>query len=142
MWHLLPAPTTRASISFGATLIADTMGTAVAPKAEEAGHHHHHDSHYRHWKQPSTDISCCSDHDCAPVQAELRQGRWFALRESEWFAVPDEEGPGQWLTLPKGDWIAVPDNKIIRESNPTVEGAHLCYSAGIVVCFLPPSTGG
>jgi hypothetical protein len=86
MWHLLPAPTTHASISLGATLIAGTIGAAVAPKAE------------------------------------LRQGRWFALRES--------------------DWIAVPDNKIIRESNPTVEGAHLCYSAGIIVCFLPPNTGG
>ena len=117
MWHLLPAPTTHASISLGAILIAGT-------------------------KQPGADISCCSDHDGAPVEAELRQGRWFALRESEWFAVPDEKGPGQWLTLPKGDWIAVPDNKIIRESNPTVEGAHLCYSAGIVVCFLPPNTGG
>ena len=95
-----------------------------APKAraEELGHHLHHESDYRLLKQPGTDSSCCSDQDCAPVKAELRQGQWFAFRQSKWIAVPDE--------------------KIIRERNPTVEGGHLCYLRGVVVCFLPPNTGG
>jgi hypothetical protein len=94
---------------------------AVVPKAKET-HDRFHDSDYRHWKQPGTDFSCCSDRDCAPVTAELRKGQWFALRQSGWIAIPDE--------------------KIIRERNPTIEGAHLFYLDGEVVCFLPPNTGG
>lgn len=132
---------TRVFLGLAATL-AGTITVAAAPRAEETGHHLYHDGHYRHWKQPGSDISCCSDRDCAPVKAELRQGQWFALRESEWFAVPDEQGPGQWLALRQSEWIAIPDDKIIRAPNPTVEGGHLCYSAGKVVCFLPPNTGG
>jgi hypothetical protein len=114
---------------------------AVVPKAEET-HHRFHDSDYRHWKQPGSDISCCSDRDCASVTAELRKGQWFVLRRHEWITVLDEKGPGQWLMIRQSEWIAVPDEKIIRERNPTVEGAHLCYSDGKVVCFLPPNTGG
>jgi hypothetical protein len=70
------------------------------------------------------------------------KGQWFALRQSERMAVPDERGSGEWLTIRQSEWIAVPDERIIRERNPTVEGAHLCYSDGKVICFLPPNTGG
>lgn len=48
---------------------------AGASQAEELVHRLYHDSDYRHWKQPGTSISCCSDQDCAPVKAELRQGQ-------------------------------------------------------------------
>ena len=44
------------------------FGGAHRTKAEESGHRLHHDNDYRHWKQPGTNISCCSDHDCAPVR--------------------------------------------------------------------------
>jgi hypothetical protein len=119
------------------------FGFTPKTKAEESGHRLYHESHYRHWKQPGTNISCCSDHDCAPVKAELRQGQWFALRENERNADPDEMSQYQWgLKLRQSEWIAVPDAKIIRERNPTVEGGHLCYSSGKVICFLPPNTGG
>jgi hypothetical protein len=98
------------------------VGFTPTTKAEELGHRLHHENDYRFWKQPGTNISCCSDHDCAPVNAELRQGQWFALRQNE--------------------WIAIPDAKIIRERSPTVEGGHLCYSSGKIICFVPPNTDG
>jgi hypothetical protein len=125
-----------------ATFLAGAIAVSGAPWAEETGHHHYHDSDYRHWKQPGTDLSCCSDRDCAPVKAELRDGRWWALRRSEWFDVQDDQGRGQRLASRNSEWVAVPDEKIIWVSNPTVEGGHLCYSNGMVICFVPPNTGG
>jgi hypothetical protein len=124
-----------------AALFLTNTGLGV-PKAEETGHHQFHDSHYRHWKQPGTNISCCSDHDCEPVKAEMREGRWFALRESGWFDVPEEMALSRRLPLRKREWIEIPDSTIIRQLNPTVEGAHLCYSGNTVLCFVPPNTGG
>ena len=126
------------------TLILGLMvfGVAHRTKAEESGHRLHHDNDYRHWKQPGTNISCCSDHDCEPVKAELREGRWFALRESGWFHEPEDMALIRRLPLRKSEWIEIPDAKIIRELNPTVEGAHLCYSGDRVHCFVPPNTGG
>jgi hypothetical protein len=130
----------RLFVGVAALLLVNTG--ASAPKAEEAGHNQFHDSHYRHWKQPGTNISCCSHQDCAPVAAEFRQGQWFALRQAEWFAPPDELGPGEWLPLRERAWVAVPEERILYVPNPTVEGAHLCYSKGAVICFVPPNTGG
>ena len=124
-----------------AALLLTNIGSGVS-NAEETGHHHFHDSHYRHWKQPGTNISCCSDHDCEPVKAELREGRWFALRESGWFHEPEDMALSRRLPLRKSEWIEIPDAKIIKELNPTVEGAHLCYSGNKVLCFVPPNTGG
>ena len=95
---------TRLYLSLTTALVGGMMAFAVVPKAEET-HHRFHDSDYRHWKQPGSDISCCSDRDCAPVTAELRKGQWFALRQSEWIAVPDERGPGQWLALRQSEWM-------------------------------------
>jgi hypothetical protein len=122
-----------------ATLVAGTFVGAV--KSEEIGHYQFHDSHYRYWKQPGTELSCCSDQDCAPVKAEWREGRWFALRQAEGFAPADSVGTGQWVPLRRSEWIPIPEDKIIRVPNPTVEGAHLCYS-GVVLCFVPPNVGG
>jgi hypothetical protein len=74
------------------------IGTIVvdyAPKAraEELGHHHHHESDYRLLKQPGPDSSCCSDQDCAPVKAELRQGQWLAFRQSNPMRKSFENAP-------------------------------------------------
>ena len=140
MTTLAPCVSTRACLGLTATFFAITG--PVAPKAEELGHPQYHDSDYRHWKQPGTDISCCSDQDCAPVRAELRQGQWFALRRSQWADMIDEMGHGQSPVLLPSEWIAVPDEKIIRVPNPTGESGHLCYSKGTVICFVPPDTGG
>lgn len=132
----VPCVNTPLSLGLTATFFAITV--AVAAEAEELGHHHYHDSDYRYWKQPGTDVSCCSDQDCAPVRAELRQGQWFALRRSAWFDAVDEMDRA---IVEQGEWIAVPDEKIIRVPNPAVESGHLCYSMGKVVCFVPPHTG-
>jgi hypothetical protein len=129
-------------LTVAGAFIAGTMTVTGTPKAEELDHRDHHDSDYRHWKRPGTDISCCSDHDCAPVAAELREGRWFALRRTEWIDAPDEKGQGERLVLRQSEWIAVPHEKIIQVRNPTVEGGHLCYSNDQVICFVPPNTGG
>lgn len=134
-------PCVHTPLNLGLTVTFFAITAAVAPKAEETGHHRYHGSDYRYWKQPGTDISCCSDQDCAPVRAELRQGQWFALRRSEWAGAVDEMGRAEPAILPRGEWIAVPDEKIIRVPNPAVESAHLCYSMGKVVCFVPPHTG-
>jgi hypothetical protein len=142
MATLVPCVSTRLYFSSTATLCAITA-LAIAPKAEQLGHQYYHDTDYRYWKQPGTEASCCSDQDCAPVRAELREGHWFALRQSEWSrGEADEMGRAVWDPLQRSEWIAVPDEKIIRVPNPAVEGGHLCYLSGKVVCFVPPNTGG
>jgi hypothetical protein len=98
------------------------FGVAQETKAEESGHRLHHDNDYRHWKQPETNTSCCSDHDCEPVKAELREGQWFALRESGWFDLPEDMALSFRSPLRKSEWIQIPESKIVRERNPTVEG--------------------
>lgn len=88
---------------------------------------------YHHWKQPGTNVSCCNERkmengvvtgDCIETRAEMRNGTWFAYLTHE------------------GRWVEIPDNRIIRERNPTGESAHLCFSYGKVLCFVPPDTGG
>ena len=69
---------------------ATVFGVTPKTKTEETGHHLHHESHSRHWKRRGTNISCCSDHDCAPVNAGLRQGQWFAQRRTDRIADLDE----------------------------------------------------
>jgi hypothetical protein len=141
--HMTLAPhAIRAFLLAGLAATLCSCPLSAEADAEEIGHRQFHDSVYRHWTRPGTSISCCSDQDCGPVVAEFRQGQWYALRQSEWFTPPDEQGPGEWLPLRRAEWIAVPEDRIIRVPNPTVEGAHLCYSNGTVVCFVPPNTGG
>lgn len=141
MTTLVSRVSARLCLRSAATLSAITA-VVIAPKAEELGHHLYHESDYRHWKQPGTNVSCCSDQDCAPVRAELRNGRWFALRQSEWAGATDEFGIAIWQRRQKAKWIEVPDEKVLRVPNPSVEGGHLCYSKEGVVCFVPPNTGG
>src|SRR5262245_34287962 len=83
-------------VALAATILATMSG---APLAEDTGHGQFHDSHYRHWKQPGTNISCCSDQDCTPAKAELRQGQWFAQRLSAWHGATDEIDRSVWLPL-------------------------------------------
>jgi hypothetical protein len=116
--------------------VALTVGLVVgagAVNAEETGHQHYHYSHYDHWKQPGTDLSCCNVRiifngeevgDCEPTPAERRAGAWWA-----------------WLRQ-EGRWIEIPHERMIRERNPSGQEAHLCWSYGRVLCFVPPDTGG
>ena len=100
------------------------------------GHAEHHHDFYRHWMQPGVTpaISCCNARvekdgrevgDCEPTRAEVRNGQWFA-----------------WLRQ-EGRWLPIPDAKIVRERNPNIFDAHLCWTKDSgVLCFSPPDTGG
>lgn len=116
-------------------LYAAAFCLAMLPGIGISQQHHHplHLDFYRHWKQPGTGISCCDARierdgvetgDCEPVKAEIRNGNWFA-----------------WLRQ-ESRWVEIPDDRIIRERNPNIFDAHLCWNYGRVLCFVPPSTGG
>jgi hypothetical protein len=105
------------------------------PPGNTQDHHPLHHDFYRHWKQPGTNTSCCDARierrdgsevgDCEPTKAELRNGDWYA-----------------WVRQTQS-WILIPDAKIIREKNPNIFDAHLCWKPWTgVICFVPPSTGG
>lgn len=108
-------------------------GLFVGARGQAVHHPFHHDFYMR-WKQPGSDQSCCNARieregievgDCEPTRAEVRNGAWWA-----------------WLRQ-EGRWLPIPDAKIIREPNPNVVDAHLCWSpVSGVLCFVPPDTGG
>src|SRR4029453_6030777 len=120
-------------IGIAATLAAFIVAFATSPKAraQDNGHHLYHADHYSHWNQPGTNVSCChgkekkdgrTTDDCYPTTDEVRAGSWWAKRDD-------------------GQWVIVPYDRILRERNPDVERAHLCFNYGTVLCFVPPSTG-
>jgi hypothetical protein len=121
---------------FAAVLAFAAVAQVFLPlKARAQDHSPHHADFYRHWMQPgvSPPLSCCNARvevdgvetgDCEPTRAEIRGGRWWA-----WLRQEDR-------------WIPIADGKIVRERNPTGQDAHLCWSFGRVLCFVPPDTGG
>jgi hypothetical protein len=86
---------------------------------------HAHDG-YSDWKQPSSNISCCSDKDCHSLEdseVKFENGHWVA-----------------WHRATK-TWVVIPNDRVINEPNPNGK-AHLCATeTGYVWCFLPPSGG-
>jgi hypothetical protein len=134
--------------TFLIALIPWAVGMAVYAQdmpdmdSHTAGHAKYHDF-YQHWMQPGSSISCCNARvtypgggfvgDCYPTTAELRPSADPSIKGEVWWALrAPEDG---------GGWIEIPDSKIIREHNPdpTGQDAHLCYSYGTVLCFVPPS---
>ena len=119
-----------------ALMLAAVEAFAQAPSPLGQGDHHHplHDF-YRTWQRPDGLGSCCNARivhpnggetgDCEPARAEVRAGQWWV-----------------WVRQ-IGRWLPVPDEKFIRERNPTVFDAHLCFTpANGIMCFSPPDTGG
>lgn len=108
-------------------------------KARAQDHHPNHADFYKKWMRPDgSGLSCCDARmerggvetgDCEPTKAELRRGGDGVVR---WHA---------WLRQ-ESRWLEIPDNKLVRERNPNIFDAHLCWSWGIIHCFSPPSTGG
>jgi hypothetical protein len=105
--------------------------------AVRAQDHHHplHKDFYHHWRAPDNPhASCCNARvekdgteigDCEPTEARIVNGNWQA-----------------WVRQ-LGLWLPVPDAKILRERNPNIFDAHLCWTQSRgVICFVPPSTGG
>lgn len=104
-----------------------------APLRAQDHHHPLHKDFYQKWMRPGTNISCCQARvekdgvetgDCEPTDAKIIDGNWWAYLRQE------------------NRYIQIPDAKIIRERNPNVTDAHLCWSYGMVHCFVPPDTGG
>lgn len=116
-------------IRFLAVLLA---GLFIAMPSKADDHHPLHRDFYQTWKQPGTELSCCNARitedgeekgDCEPTKAEMRAGVWWA-----------------WLRQ-ESRWIAIPESAEVRERNPNVFDAHLCWNHR-VLCFRPPDTGG
>ena len=120
------------------TLAVLFLGFAAGRASAQSGHHPLHHDFYRNWMQPgvSPPASCCNARvtvqgvevgDCEPTEARLIAGRWYAR-------------------LPHGGpFIEIPESKILRERNPTQDGAdgHLCWTPLTgVICFVPPFGGG
>lgn len=134
-----------------------TSAPAGCPRAQDrdpSGHARYHD-YYKEWKQPVAPNadgyipSCCSANtyidiggqrqhaggDCEPTIAELRKdGHW-------WAKLPQhriDEGYGD-----DRGYVQIPHEKIVRETNPEPDAAHLCWVtwAPQVLCFVPPFSG-
>src|SRR5262249_42010782 len=107
------------------------FATAPRARAQDNGHHLHHADHYSKWRQPGSAASSCNGRetkDGQPTRAAYQTSA--EVRAGSWWAKTDD-----------GRWVIVPDDRIIREHNPDIERAHLCFNYGRVLCFVPPSTG-
>ncbi len=132
----LPVTTRGVATLFVVVLAIGAAVQALWPaKARAQDHHPAHRDFYLKWTQPGVDppVSCCSARieanglevgDCEPTRAEIRAGQWWA-----------------WLRQ-ESRWIEIPDGKVLRERNPNGRDAHLCWSGGRVLCFVPEDTGG
>jgi hypothetical protein len=99
------------------------------------GHAQFHKDFYQYWKEPGNPhASCCNARietdgretgDCEPTQARVRNGHWEA-----------------WVRQ-TGRWEQIPDEKILKQPNPNIFDAHLCWTPSRgTICFVPPDTGG
>jgi hypothetical protein len=95
----------------------------------QAQHHHPpqdgeiHDRLYSTWMRPDQpNVSCCHKLDCAPAQARMIGGRWFAKRDGD------------------SGWLPVPPEKVETKRDSPDGRSHLCAPWGqieAVFCFLP-----
>jgi len=111
---------------------------AVSPARSDNhgdGHAQFHRDFYRFWREPGNpNASCCNARieadgresgDCEPTKARVRDGHWEA-----------------WVRQ-IGRWQKIPDEKIIKQPNPNIFDAHLCWTPWRgTICFVPPDTGG
>lgn len=63
--------------------------------------------------------------DCEPTHARIMDGQW-------------------WVYIRQlNTYIPVPDRLVLRERNPNVENAHVCWTPPRgIICFVPEDTGG
>jgi hypothetical protein len=78
-----------------------------------------HDRFYKTWMMPDQPTaSCCNDQDCYPVEAQFRDGAWYARQRET------------------GQFVRVPDAKIERNRDNPDGRSHVCMSpTGTVFCF-------
>lgn len=124
-----------ALVLFASMLIHATCALAKAPEGADPL------SPTSQWFKSLKDnrgISCCSESDCRPVQAQRSlDGVWSVLIEKS-----------MWPSVKPDYWLSVPENKVIYPSTNPV-GAVLCAYAGgsdihdrddtlYIYCFTPP----
>lgn len=118
-----------------AMLVIVVLMVGFAISAFGQDHHPLHRDFYRHWMAPDNPAtSCCNARittngvetgDCEPTEGRIRDGQWQA-----------------WIRQ-TGRWVVVPDVKIIRQPNPNIFDAHVCWTLDRgIICFKPPDTGG
>jgi len=86
-----------------------------------------HYKFYLHWMRPDNPaLSCCSHHDCYPVETKFIAGQWFAKRRED------------------GKWLRVPPEKIELNKDSPDGRSHLCayppnYGNDVPICFITGS---
>jgi hypothetical protein len=115
-------------------LLGVTAAVAALPFAIarlSAQEHHHppqhaqiHEQFYSNWKRPDQPhISCCSLVDCAPAEARMVNGQWFARKEGE------------------QHWYPIPPEKIEINRDSPDGRSHLCAMNDRVFCFIVGAGG-
>jgi len=140
-WLSLPITLDVAVAGMIAVLLIAFASTPRARAQDQAEHdqaeHHHpfHKNFYSKWKEPGNpNASCCNARieqdgketgDCEPAKAEVRNGSWYV-----------------WIRQVK-KWERVYDTQIVRDPNPNIFDAHVCWTQPRgIICFKPPDTGG
>lgn len=131
---------TRAQKIFVAFNIAALIFMWAVIACAQQPHHPLHEDFYRHWMTPDNpNASCCDARvtvdgvekgDCEPTKAKM---------------VKDAEGVPRWFAYIRqlNAYVPVPDAKILRERNPNVFDAHVCWTPDRgIICFVPEDTGG
>ncbi len=84
-----------------------------------------HEKFYSNWMMPDyPSISCCSNRDCAPAEAKIVNGTWYAKRDTD------------------KKWRKVPDSKVEINRDSPDGRSHLCAPMSEpdgVFCFIPGS---
>lgn len=105
----------------GAALVAAFLFVASAMAQE----HHHpaadadiHHKFYSNWMRPhQPTISCCNLQDCAPAEAKVVSGEWWARHAGK-------------------AWVKVPADRIEQTRGSPDGRNHLCAVGELVFCFV------
>ena len=86
------------------------------------------DKWYKSLKMQGTNSRCCTQLDCQPTEAEVRNDHW-------------------WARDPDGNWIESPDDAVVRDKGNPVGQPILCmiiaadeFTTDVfrqVLCFVP-----
>ena len=118
---------TRLAVAVAACLLTAATWYAARPAKADEEHMrlYHADAQQDQWMRslirPDTGTSCCSLNDCAPTDAEWRDGQWWAMY--------------------RGAWRAIPPEKVLTSPISMDGEAWLCASPLTVFCFVPPVSG-
>lgn len=74
---------------------------------------------FKSLKQPGSGGSCCDIADCKKTEADWRDGRWWAVVQ--------------------GTWVAIPENTIVTKQYSYDGDAYVCHAPNSrIYCFIRP----